>query len=281
MTVAVAPAVRVEPSKPIAAPKEPAVECIDLWKQYYFYAHRARKLKDAIAQMLTRKRTKREPVWAIQNLDLKVYPGEIVGIVGHNGSGKTTLLKLLSRILKPTRGQIKVRGRLGAVIELGAGFHEDLTGKENVFLAASFLGLRRREIQKLYGRIVDFAGLDEHMQTPVKYFSSGMHARLGFSIAVNTDPDVLLVDEVLAVGDANFQPKCIERIEQFRDDGKAIVFVSHDLQAVRNLCTRAVWLKNGVAMHEGPSRETVDTYLEHYWPGCTKHLASKWADTAR
>src|SRR5688572_12050253 len=149
MTVAALPSIRLAPHKPVVVPQEAAIECVDVWKQYYFYAHRPRKLKDAIAQALTRKRTKREPVWAIQNFDLRVYPGEIVGIVGHNGSGKTTLLKLLSRILKPTRGQIKVRGRLGAVIELGAGFHEDLTGRENVFLAASFLGLRRKEIQKL------------------------------------------------------------------------------------------------------------------------------------
>ena len=280
MTIAQAHPLQLQPYKPVIVPEEPAIECADVWKQYYFYAHRPRKLKEVIANMLARKKSPpREAVWAIQRLDLRVYPGEIVGVVGHNGSGKTTLLKLLSRILKPTRGTLKVRGRLGAVIELGAGFHEDLTARENVYLAASFLGLRRSEIDKLYGPIVDFADLGDHMNTPVKYFSSGMHARLGFSIAVNTNPDVLLIDEVLAVGDANFQPKCIEKIESYRDQGKAIVFVSHDLQTVRNLCTRAIWLKHGVLMHEGPPRQTVDTYLEHYWPGCTKHLASKWTDT--
>ena len=280
MTVAEAQLLRRQPRSPVAAPPAPAIECIDVWKQYYFYAHRPRKLKEAILQTIARKNPPpREPVWAIQKLDLKVYPGEIVGVVGHNGSGKTTLLKLLSRILKPTRGTLSVRGRLGTIIELGAGFHEDLTARENVYLAASFLGLRRREIDRLYGGIVEFADLAEHMQTPVKYFSSGMHARLGFSIAVNTNPDVLLIDEVLAVGDANFQPKCLEKVEQFRDEGKAIVFVSHDLQTVRNLCTRAIWLKHGVLMHEDAPRPTVDAYLEHYWPGCTKHLASKWADT--
>jgi ABC-type polysaccharide/polyol phosphate transport system ATPase subunit len=260
-----------------APPAEPAIQCVDVWKQYYFHAHRPRKLKDAVLQTLSlQKPAPPAPVWALQGLNLSVYGGEIVGVVGHNGAGKSTLLKLLSRILVPTKGTVNIRGRLSAVIELGAGFHEDLTARENVYLAASFMRMGKRDIDRLYGKIVDFAGLSEHMEMPVKYFSSGMHARLGFSIAVNVDPDVLLIDEVLAVGDANFQPRCIETVKRFREQGKAILFVSHDLQTVRNLCTRAVWLKSGVPMHEGPSRETVDTYLEHYWPGCTKEM--KWSD---
>ena len=259
---------------------EPAIECLDVWKQYYFFAHRPRKLKDAVLQAIAlQKPPPPKPVWALRELNLSVYPGELVGVIGHNGAGKSTLLKLLSRILVPTRGRVQIRGRLSAVIELGAGFHEDLTAKENVYLAASLMGLAKRDIDRLYGPIIDFAGLTEHTETPVKYFSSGMHARLGFSIAVNTDPDVLLIDEVLAVGDANFQPKCIETVQRFREQGKAILFVSHDLQTVRNLCTRCIWLKDGMKMHEGPPRETVDTYLEHYWPGCTKDLARKWVDT--
>ena len=258
---------------------EAAIECLDVWKQYYFFAHRPRKLKDAVLQAVAlQKPPPAKPVWAVQGLNLSVHPGELVGVIGHNGAGKSTLLKLLSRILVPTRGRVQIRGRLSAVIELGAGFHEDLTAKENVYLAASLMGLSRREIDQLYGKIIDFAELSEHTDTPVKYFSSGMHARLGFSIAVNTNPDVLLIDEVLAVGDANFQPRCIETVKRFREQGKAILFVSHDLQTVRNLCTRAVWLKSGVKMHEGPARETVDTYLEHYWPGCTKDLSKKWMD---
>ena len=270
-------ALALAPQKPVITPAEPAIECADVWKQYYFYAHRPRKLKDAILQTLARASAPpRAPVWAIQNLNLQVYPGEVVGVIGHNGSGKSTLLKLLSRILKPSKGAVTVRGRLSAMIELGAGFHEDLTARDNVHLAASFMNLSKDETDALYPSIVEFAGLADHMDTPVKYFSSGMHARLGFSIAVNTNPDVLLIDEVLAVGDANFQPKCLEKVEQFQGEGKAILLVSHDLQTVRNLCTRAIWLKDGLAMHEGPPRQTVDTYLEHYWPGCTKRL--KWSD---
>jgi ABC-type polysaccharide/polyol phosphate transport system ATPase subunit len=261
-------------------PRPPSIECVDVWKQYHFYAHRPRKLKDAILQTILRLTPPKpaEPTWAVQGLNLCVHPGEIVGVVGHNGAGKSTLLKLLARILTPTRGDVRIRGRLSAVIELGAGFHEDLTGRENVYLAASFFGIARREVGRIYDRIVDFAGLAEHMETPVKYFSSGMHARLGFAIAVNVEPDVLLIDEVLAVGDANFQPRCIETVKRMQHEGKAILFVSHDLQAVRNLCSRAVWLRSGAVAHEGPPRQTITAYLEHYWPGCTGQI--QWLGAA-
>src|SRR5688572_16056388 len=260
--------------------QQPSIECVDVWKQYHFYANRPRKLKDAIAQTILRREPAhaRQPVWALQGLNLSVYPGEIVGVVGHNGAGKSTLLKLLARILKPTRGSVRMRGRVSAVIELGAGFHEDLTGRENVYLAASFFGIARRDVDRIYGRVVDFAGLAEHMETPIKYFSSGMHARLGFAIAVNVEPDVLLIDEVLAVGDANFQPKCIDTVKRMQHEGKAILFVSHDLHAVRGLCTRAIWLKDGACAHEGPPRQTITAYLEHYWPGCTPQMA--WLNAA-
>jgi ABC-type polysaccharide/polyol phosphate transport system ATPase subunit len=256
----------------VVAPGEPAIVCKDVWKQYYFYAHRPRKLKEAFVQFVTRKAPpqKDAPVWALQDFNLTVHRGETVGVVGHNGAGKSTLLKLLSRILVPTKGSVQIHGRLSAIIELGAGFHPDLTARENVFLAASFLGFTRKRTMELYDRIVDFAELQEHMETPVKYFSSGMHARLGFAIAVTVDPDVLLIDEILAVGDARFQPKCIDAIKQFQHDGKAILFVSHAMDQVKTLCHRVVWLKHGKIMAEGNSVETVTQYLEHYWPGSQK-----------
>jgi ABC-type polysaccharide/polyol phosphate transport system ATPase subunit len=260
-----APDVRRVASRPAA------IACIDVWKQYYFYAHRPRKLKEAIfdAVMLRRRATDDE-VYAIRDFNLTVCPGETVGVVGHNGAGKSTLLKLLSRIHRPTRGSVTINGRLSAIIELGAGFHEDLTGRENVYLAASFLGLRKHEVDRLYDRIVDFAELAEHMETPVKYFSSGMQARLGFAIAISVNPDVLLIDEVLAVGDQDFQPKCKDAIRKFQNDGKAILLVSHDLEAIKSICTRAIWLKHGQICADGDPTETVVTYLEHYWPGCTQ-----------
>jgi ABC-2 type transport system ATP-binding protein/lipopolysaccharide transport system ATP-binding protein len=256
---------------PTAPPQlgEPAVICTDVWKQYYFYAHRPRKVKEAVIQFLTRRTppAKDAPVWALQNFNMTVHRGETVGVVGHNGAGKSTLLKMLSRILVPTKGTVQIKGRLSAIIELGAGFHEELSARENVFLAASFLGLNRKTTQGLYDKIVDFSELAEHMETPVKYFSSGMHARLGFSIAVNVDPDILLIDEVLAVGDAKFQPKCTDAIRKFQQDGKAILFVSHAMEAVKSICHRVIWLKHGQIMAEGDPVETVNQYLEHYWPG--------------
>ena len=208
--------------------------------------------------------------WVLRDVTFDVGRGESVGIVGSNGAGKSTLLKMLSRILVPTKGTVQIKGRLSAIIELGAGFHEELTARENVYLAASFLGLNRKTTQGLYDRIVDFSELAEHMETPVKYFSSGMHARLGFSIAVNVDPDILLIDEVLAVGDAKFQPKCIDAIRKFQHDGKAILFVSHAMEAVKSICHRVIWLKHGQIMAEGDPVETVNQYLEHYWPGGQK-----------
>jgi ABC-type polysaccharide/polyol phosphate transport system ATPase subunit len=275
VTIAAAAAEQTTPQMPPApaAPRgEPAILCKDVWKQYYFYAHRPRKLKEAFIQFVTRKAppAKDAPVWALQDFNLAVHRGETVGVVGHNGAGKSTLLKLLSRILVPTKGTLQINGRLSAIIELGAGFHPDLTARENVFLAASFLGFSRKKTMGLYDRIVDFAELQEHMETPVKYFSSGMHARLGFAIAVSVDPDVLLIDEILAVGDATFQPKCIDAIKRFQQDGKAILFVSHAMEQVKQLCQRVIWLKHGQIMAEGDAVETVTQYLEYYWPGSQK-----------
>ncbi|HEV2295030.1 MAG TPA: ABC transporter ATP-binding protein [Tepidisphaeraceae bacterium] len=272
MTLTAAEASTPALSSTPAARGGPAILCRDVWKQYYFYAHRPRRLKEALIQFITRRTppAKDAPVWALQDFNLTVDRGETVGVVGHNGAGKSTLLKLLSRILVPTRGAVKINGRLSAIIELGAGFHPDLTARENVFLAASFLGLNRKTTQGLYDKIVDFAELQEHMQTPVKYFSSGMHARLGFAIAVSVDPDVLLIDEVLAVGDARFQPKCVDAIKRFQHDGKAILFVSHAMDQVKSLCQRVIWLKNGKIMAEGDAVATVTEYLEHYWPGSQK-----------
>lgn len=261
----------ISPVEKRVARSTPAIRCVDVWKEYYFHAHRPRRLKDEIARLLSfKKRAPRKQVWSLREFNLEVHPGEVLGVVGHNGAGKSTLLKLLCRINSPTRGSVQINGRLSAIIELGAGFHEDLTGRENIYLAAGFMGLPRRKVDALYEQIVDFAELREHMETPVKYFSSGMHARLGFATAITVEPDVLLVDEVLAVGDAAFQPKCKAAIRRLHESGKTIVLVSHDLDAVRSICTRAIWLRDGQIGAQGDPVETINTYLEHYWPGCTK-----------
>jgi lipopolysaccharide transport system ATP-binding protein len=204
--------------------------------------------------------------WALEDVSFEVKPGEVLGIIGSNGSGKTTTLKLLSRILRPDGGQIMVNGRIGALIELGAGFNPDLTGKENIFLNAAILGMKREEILKKYDEIVDFAELEGFMDTPVKWYSSGMYARLGFAVAAHTDPQVLLVDEVLSVGDFVFQRKCFDKMLSFKREGVTILFVSHNMQAVTTLCDRVVLLEKGNKIVDGSTADIVSYYLENTGP---------------
>lgn len=204
----------------------------------------------------------REDFWALRNVNLEVRLGETLGIVGANGSGKSTLLKLLARIIEPTTGKLTVKGRVSALLELGAGFHPDLTGKENIYLNGALLGIRRKELDRKFEEIVDFAELERFIYTPLKHYSAGMIMRLGFTISLSLDPDILLIDEILAVGDASFQRKCIDRIRQLTQRVGATILVSHDLGMVRDLCTRAIWLQGGVMAAEGPAPEVVSAYLE-------------------
>ena len=200
--------------------------------------------------------------WALRDVSFDVARGETLGIIGHNGAGKSTVLKLLSGVTSPTSGEIRIFGRLSALIEVGSGFHPELTGRENVFLSGSILGMRRREIADKLERIVDFAGVREFIDTPVKHYSSGMYVRLGFSIAAHLEPDILLLDEVLAVGDAAFQAKCLDRINELHLQGRTIVFISHDLAAVERLCERALLLRRGEIVANGPAGEVIATYQE-------------------
>src|SRR6187397_2762101 len=209
---------------------------IDLKLQDISKKYRIRRETDAgarssvLAKLLSIRRRK-EDFWALKQINFEVPRGEALGIIGHNGAGKSTILKLLSRITTPTTGEIMINGRLSALIEVGSGFHPELTGRENIYLNGSILGMLRREITKKLDRIVDFAELRQFIDTPVKRYSSGMYVRLGFSIAAHLDPDILLLDEVLAVGDASFQRKCIQRITELKKNGTTIVFISHDLRA--------------------------------------------------
>jgi lipopolysaccharide transport system ATP-binding protein len=199
--------------------------------------------------------------WALRDVSFEVRPGEALGIIGPNGAGKSTVLKLLTRILRPTRGACEIRGRTGALIEVAAGFHPDLTGRENIFLQGAIMGMRRADIARQFDAIVDFAGLQPFIDTPVKRYSSGMNARLGFSIAAQLDPEVLLIDEVLAVGDFSFQQKCFDRLARFRRDGLAIAFVSHNLQAIATLCDRALLLRAGHPPLLGGIAEVTSAYM--------------------
>jgi lipopolysaccharide transport system ATP-binding protein len=198
--------------------------------------------------------------WALRDVTFDVPRGEALGIIGPNGAGKSTLLKLLSEITAPTAGEIRLYGRLAALIEVGSGFHPELTGRENVFLSGSILGMRRAEIRAKLAQIVEFAGIGDFIDAPVKWFSSGMYVRLGFAIAAHLDPQILLVDEALAVGDADFQQRCYERIDALRAAGITIVFISHDLYSVERLCDRALLMQHGAVVADGPAAAVVARY---------------------
>jgi lipopolysaccharide transport system ATP-binding protein len=198
--------------------------------------------------------------WALRDVGFTLHPGEALGIIGPNGAGKTTTLKLLSKVTYPTRGEIRMNGRFSSLIELGAGFHPELTGRENIFLNGTILGMKRGEIKARFDQIVDFAGIEKYLDTPVKRYSSGMYARLGFAVAAHVDPEILLVDEVLAVGDMAFQKKCYERMLQLIKAGASLVFISHNLRAVQMVCERCMVLYRGHKVFEGPSGEATAEY---------------------
>jgi lipopolysaccharide transport system ATP-binding protein len=206
--------------------------------------------------------TKAATIWALDGVSADIAPGEVVGIIGNNGAGKTTLLKILSRITEPTRGRVVIRGRVGSLLEVGTGFHPELTGRENVFLNGAILGMRRVEIERKFDEIVDFAEVARFIDTPVKRYSSGMYTRLAFSVAAHMEPDVLLVDEVLAVGDLAFQKKCIGKMDEVSGMGRTVLFVSHNMQAVRNLCPRTIVLDHGRVLCDAPTGESIARYNE-------------------
>jgi ABC-type polysaccharide/polyol phosphate transport system ATPase subunit len=226
-------------------------------RRFRVYPRESRALKDLV---VARGRTRGTDVWALRDVSFSVDPGSAIGLVGRNGSGKTTLLRLLSGIVKPTSGRVAVGGRIGSLLELGAGFHPDLTGRENVYLNGSIHGLRRAAIREKLDEIVAFAGLEDFIDLPVRTYSSGMYMRLGFAIAAHIEADVLLLDEVFAVGDEAFQRKCFGKIFEFKQRGGTIVFVSHDAGAVERLCDRAVLLSDGHVAFDGPTHEAVVAY---------------------
>ncbi|MCL6473232.1 MAG: ABC transporter ATP-binding protein, partial [Firmicutes bacterium] len=193
--------------------------------------------------------------WAVHDVSFELKQGETLALIGPNGSGKSTLLKMLNGIYMPDKGTIRIKGRVGALIEVGAGFHPMLTGKENVYINGSILGMNKKELDKRYDEIVEFADIGEFINMPVKHYSSGMHVRLGFAVAVHSEPDILLVDEVLAVSDANFQKKCFDKILDMKKNGTSIVFVSHSISAVERLCTQSILIKNGKQIFSGNTRE--------------------------
>jgi ABC-2 type transport system ATP-binding protein len=231
----------------------PSVEIRDVSKKFRLYKEKPSSLK---ARLIS-SRARAEDFWALRDVSFEIEPGQSVGLIGPNGSGKTTLLKMIAGILRPTSGSVITRGRIAALLELGAGFHPELTGRENVYLNAAFLGLSRKETDTVYDDIVDFAELPDFMDNQVKFYSSGMLVRLGFAVAVHVDPAILLVDEVLAVGDEAFQHKCLDRVRRFQRDGRTIIFVTHAVDLVRQICDRAVMLHHGSIHSEGAPDQVV------------------------
>ncbi len=207
----------------------------------------------------------RRTLWALKDVSLEVRQGELLGIVGHNGAGKSTLLKILSRITKPTRGRVVLGGRVGSLLEVGTGFHPDLTGRENVFLNGAVLGMRKAEIARKFDEIVAFAEVEQFIETPVKFYSSGMYVRLAFSVAAHLEPEILIMDEVLAVGDAAFQQKCLDKMRDIRRQGRTIFFVSHSMPAITRLCKRVILMQGGEVTSDGDPQTVVGRYLSSSW----------------
>jgi lipopolysaccharide transport system ATP-binding protein len=217
--------------------------------------------QSSFIRLFRRENRRAKPFWAIRDVSFEVKRGDCFGVIGPNGSGKSTLLKLITRILEPTEGDIAVRGRIASLLELGAGFHPDLTGRENIYLNGSVYGMTRKQMQQRMHAIIDYAELGDFMDVPIRHYSSGMHVRLGFAVAIHTDPDILLVDEVLAVGDLAFQRKCLDSIQQFRSQGGTLLFVSHDSGTIEALCNRAIWLDHGRIRAEGAPLDVVMSYM--------------------
>ncbi|WP_124039127.1 ABC transporter ATP-binding protein [Neoactinobaculum massilliense] len=237
------------------------VEIYDVAKK--FTVHKDKSLKERLVNA-GRSRAHAEEYWALNGIDLTIRAGESIGLAGPNGSGKSTLLKVIGGILTPDRGSVKIRGRLAALLELGAGFHPDLTGRENIYLNGAVLGLSEQEIDAAYDSIVDFAGIGDFIDTQVKFYSSGMYVRLAFAVAVHSNPDILLVDEVLAVGDEAFQRKCMDKIREFQSQGRTIILVSHSAQQIIDVCDRAVVLNHGRVVAEGEVHEAMSVLHEGY-----------------
>lgn len=258
-------------------------QMLDLKLDHVYKRYRRRANGNSPKRWYSSLRKPREDTWALQDVTFEVRKGETLGIVGHNGAGKTTILKLLSCITVPTHGQITIHGRLAALIEVGTGFHPELTGRENVYLHGAMLGMRRAEITRKMDSIIDFSGIEKYIDEPVKRYSSGMYVRLGFSLAAHLEPDIVLLDEVLAVGDLAFQAKCLDRIAALRRTGATIVFVSHDLAAIYRVCDRALLLDRGELIMDGAPREIVDQYQKMSFrdseaPGQHADVAAKGAE---
>ena len=259
------------------------IHCEGLGKNYHRGTlQQSMLLRDHLSRMMRSplsifRRPKDETFWALKDVSLEVREGEVVGLIGRNGAGKTTLLKILARITRPTTGWAEIHGRVGSLLEVGTGFHPELTGRENTYFSGAILGMSKREITRKFDEIVAFAELEKFIDTPVKHYSSGMYVRLAFAVAAHLEPEILLVDEVLAVGDASFQKKCLGKMGQVSREGRTILFVSHNMAAVKALCSKAVWIRDGAVAASGMVADVADDYLLGTAQGAS---AREWRDPA-
>ncbi len=245
--------------------ESPILEIKGLGKEYRLRGHSEpyKNLRDSLINVLSKRVAKsKETFWALKDLDLEIKEGESIGIIGRNGAGKSTLLKILSKITYPSEGEIIARGRVASLLEVGTGFHPELSGKENIFLNGSILGLSRKEIQRQFDAIVDFSGVERFLDTSLKHYSSGMQLRLAFAVAAHLEPEILIIDEVLAVGDHEFQQKCLLKMKDVSSQGRTVIFVSHNMNALLNLCTRGILLEEGRKIYDGDISTAVSTYME-------------------
>ena len=239
--------------------EEYAIEVQDVYKTFNVYLDKANNLKE---KMLFWKRNRKEVRQVLKGINLNIKKGEAVALIGVNGSGKSTLLKLMTKIIYPNQGKIIINGKLTSLLELGAGFHPDFSGRENIYFNASIFGLTKKQIDDRLEQIIEFSELRDYIDNPVRTYSSGMFMRLAFAVAINVDADILLVDEILSVGDQHFQEKCINKMKQLKSEGKTMVFVTHSLDSAKELCDRAVWLSNGVIRMDGNTNEVIEKYIE-------------------
>jgi ABC-type polysaccharide/polyol phosphate transport system ATPase subunit len=261
--------------------KDTVIEVRNISKKFRIYHERNLNLKYAFLNFLAGKKSSYyDEFWALRNINMDIKKGEAIGLIGENGSGKSTLLKLLSRILYPDEGHIYTEGKIAALIEIGAGFHSELTGRENIYINGSILGFKKKEIEASLEEIIEFSGLEKFIDNPIKTYSSGMYVRLGFSIAIHVDPDILLIDEILAVGDENFQKKCLQKIDGFKSEGKTIILVSHDLTTVEKMCERVFLLDNGLIASEGAPVDVISDYHKILYEKEEKALRAKQIEKA-
>ncbi len=238
------------------------VSLTDVSVRYQMANERINSLKEQVIRRLSGRRVEYNEFWALRDVNLEVRQGEAIGLVGRNGAGKSTMLKVIARVQKPSSGRVIVRGNISPLIELGAGFHPELTGRENIYINGAMLGFSRRQMQRKFDDIVEFSGLAEFIDSPLRTYSSGMTARLGFAVAADADPDILIIDEALSVGDEAFQKKCVERMNGFRDSGVTVFYVTHSMDSIGKLCPRSIWLDAGCVRAIGPTNRIVAAYRD-------------------